>query len=403
MLEADVVVVGGGPAGAAAAIRLARAGRDVVVVDRARFPRDKCCGDGLTAGALRHLEPLGLRPDAVSSWQTVDDVWVRSPSGRRARFPMPRGRGVYAAVARRTDLDASLLDVARAAGAKVHDGHALTGARLVEGHVELDVDGLGVLRARYAVGADGMWSPLRKALGADESGYLGEWHAFRQYFRSVGPQAADLWVWFEPDLLPGYAWSFPLPGGRANVGFGIQRSSGIPVRHMKELWPELLDRAHVREVLGPTAAAEAPHRAWPIPARIDRATLHWGRALFVGDAAAASDPMTGEGIAQALVTGRLAADAIQRSGPTRPDRTTATYVRAVRRELLADHRMSALLGRVLTHRKGARGAVRVAAATDWTRRNFARWLFEDYPRAAVLTPRRWHRRMFTAVGAYAPT
>ena len=403
MLEADVVVVGGGPAGAAATITLARAGRDVVVVDRARFPRDKCCGDGLTAGALRHLEALGLRPDAVSSWQTVDDVWVRSPSGRRARFPMPRGRGVYAAVARRTDLDASLLDVARAAGAKVHDGHALGGARLVEGHVELDVDGLGVLRARYAVGADGMWSPLRKALGADEPGYLGEWHAFRQYFRGVGPQAADLWVWFEPDLLPGYAWSFPLPGGRANVGFGIQRSSGIPVRHMKELWPELLDRAHVREVLGPTAAAEAPHRAWPIPARIDRATLHWGRALFVGDAAAASDPMTGEGIAQALVTGRLAADAIQRSGPTRPDRTTATYERAVRRELLADHRMSALLGRVLTHRKGARGAVRVAAATDWTRRNFARWLFEDYPRAAVLTPRRWHRRMFTAVGAYAPT
>ncbi|MBV8302749.1 MAG: geranylgeranyl reductase family protein [Acidimicrobiia bacterium] len=403
MLEADVVVVGGGPAGAAAAVTLARAGRDVVVVDRARFPRDKCCGDGLTVGALRHLEALGLRPDAVSSWQTVDDVWVRSPSGRRARFPMPRGRGVYAAVARRTDLDASLLDVARAAGAKVHDGHALTGARLVEGHVELDVDGLGVLRARYAVGADGMWSPLRKALGADEPGYLGEWHAFRQYFRGVGPQAADLWVWFEPDLLPGYAWSFPLPGGRANVGFGIQRSSGIPVRHMKELWPELLDRAHVREVLGPTAAAEAPHRAWPIPARIDRATLHWGRALFVGDAAAASDPMTGEGIAQALVTGRLAADAIQRSGPTRPDRTTATYERAVRRELLADHRMSALLGRVLTHRKGARGAVRVAAATDWTRRNFARWLFEDYPRAAVLTPRRWHRRMFTAAGAYAPT
>src|SRR5947207_3885318 len=82
VLEADVVVVGGGPAGAAAAITLARAGREVVVVDRARFPRDKCCGDGLTAGALRHYEALGLRPDSVASWQQVDDVWVRSPSGR---------------------------------------------------------------------------------------------------------------------------------------------------------------------------------------------------------------------------------------------------------------------------------------------------------------------------------
>ena len=407
MLEADVVVVGGGPAGAAAAITLARSGRDVVVVDRARFPRDKCCGDGLTAGALRHLEALGLRPETVASWQTVDDVWVRSPSGRAVCFPMPRGRGVFAAVAERADLDAALLDVARAAGAKVHDGHGMTGARMIDGstdsncRVELDVDGLGPVRAPYAVGADGMWSPLRKALGTDEVGYLGEWHAFRQYFSGVGPKAADLWVWFDADVLPGYAWSFPLPNGRANVGFGIQRSSGIPVRRMKELWPEVLGRPHVREVLGPHAVAEAPHRAWPIPARIDKARLHAGRALFVGDAAAATDPMTGEGIAQALVTGRLAAAAIVGAGPARPEQATAAYERAVRRELLADHRMSVLLGRALKHRKGARGAVRIAGATAWTRRNFARWLFEDYPRAVLVTPRRWRNGMFTGPGAYA--
>jgi geranylgeranyl reductase family protein len=401
VLEADVVVVGGGPAGAAAAVTLAKAGRDVVVVDRARFPREKCCGDGLTAGALRHLEALGLRPEMVSSWQTVDDVWVRSPSGRTACFPMPRGQGVFAAVAERADLDAALLDVARGAGAKVHDGHGLTDARLVEGRVELQVDGLGPVSAPYAVGADGMWSPLRKALGADEAGYLGEWHAFRQYFSGVGPKASALWVWFEPDLLPGYAWLFPLPDGRANVGFGIQRGMGIPVRRMKELWPELLGRPHIRDVLGPDAAAEAPHRAWPIPARIDKARLHAGRALFAGDAAAATDPMTGEGIAQALVTGRLAAEAVLAAGPSRPHLATSTYERAVRRELLADHRMSVLLGRAIKHRKSARGAMRIAGATDWTRRQFARWLFEDYPRAAVVTPRRWHRGMFTGPGAYA--
>src|SRR2546430_7929104 len=89
MLSADVAVVGGGPAGAAAAITLARAGRDVVLVDKARFPRDKCCGDGLTAGALRRLEALGLSPDTIPSWQGGDDAWMRSPSGRPGRFPLP--------------------------------------------------------------------------------------------------------------------------------------------------------------------------------------------------------------------------------------------------------------------------------------------------------------------------
>jgi hypothetical protein len=97
----------------------------------------------------------------------------------------------------------------------------------------------------------------------------------------------------------------------------------------------------------------------------------------------------------------LAAQAIQQLGPSQPEQVRATYERSVRQALVADHHMSALLGRALKHRKGARGAVRVAGATEWTRRNFARWLFEDYPRAVLLTPRRWRNGMFTGPGAYA--
>lgn len=405
-------MVGGGPAGSAAAITLARAGRHVLVVDKARFPRDKCCGDGLTADALRQLEGLGLRPAAVPDWQPVDKVCVRSPTGRTVRFPLPDD-GQYAVVAPRAQLDAALLDLARAAGAKVADGHALTGARVAtgsgdrstggggtgdDGGVDLDVDGLGTITADYAIGADGAWSPLRHALGATEAGYLGDWHAFRQYFTSVGPAASDLWIWFEPDLLPGYAWSFPLPGGRANVGFGILRDAGIPVREMKDMWPDLLARPAIRDVLGPTARPEGTHKAWPIPARVDRIALTagGGRALFVGDAACATDPMTGEGIAQALLTGRLAADAILAADAG----VAARYETAVRHHLFADHRLSRLLSRALSHRKGVRIALRVAGSTDWTRGHFGRWLFEDYPRAAFITPSRWHRGMFTGTGAY---
>jgi flavin-dependent dehydrogenase len=257
-----------------------------------------------------------------------------------------------------------------------------------------------------------MWSPTRKLAGADAGApaaepYLGEWHAFRQYFTGVGPRAAtELFVWFEPDLLPGYAWSFPLPGGGANVGFGIARDGGKVerVQDMKALWPALLARPHIAEVLGAGATPESPHKAWPIPARIDRIARHAGRVLFVGDAVAADDVMTGEGIGQALLTGILAAEAILAGdgAGTDPAAVTARYDAAVDRALVADHRMSALLQRALQHRKGARVAVRLAGATAWTRRNFARWLFEDYPRAVVLTPRRWRRRLFTGPGAFVP-
>jgi flavin-dependent dehydrogenase len=384
----------------------------VVVVDKATFPRDKICGDGLTTGALRLLDDLGLDPKVVPSWQPVDDVVVRSPSGYEATFPLPRGQGLYAAVARRAELDAALVDVAREAGATVLEDHACTGVDQQDDRVVVEVEGGDPVTARYLVAADGMWSPVRKLLGVGTPGYLGEWHAFRQYFTHVGPRASrELFVWFEPDLLPGYAWSFPLPDGRANVGFGIQRATVTSageersggkverVQDMKDIWPELLTRPHIREVLGPDATPESPHRAWPIPARIDDVVLSSGRTLFAGDAAAATDPLTGEGIGQALLTGVLAATAIE-AGGLDAAQVRLTYDRTVLAALEADHKMSMLLVRAVRHRKGTRIALRVAGATGWTRRNFARWLFEDYPRALIATPRRWHRGMFTGPGAY---
>ena len=126
-----------------------------------------------------------------------------------------------------------------------------------------------------------------------------------------------------------------------------------------------------------------------------------GRTLFVGDAAAATDPMTGEGIGQALLTGILAAEAIAAAGPLDPALALARYERAVHHELVADHRMSVALGRVLKPASAERGErSALAGLSPWTRRNFARWLFEDEPRAVLLTPRRWHRHFLARAGAY---
>jgi len=396
----DALIIGAGPAGTAAAAVLAANGRKVIVVDKAVFPRDKCCGDGLTTLALRELEALGLRPDQVPNWQTVDAAWLRSPSGREVCLPMPTD-GIYAATTPRRELDAALVKLARSKGAHVREGHALTALRQFPDRVEADVERLGTITANYVIAADGMWSPTRKLLGLAEPGYKGEWHAFRQYARNVtGTAATRLYVWFEPDLLPGYAWSFPLPDGRVNLGFGVVRQGNRKGKEMKADWQSLLDRPHIRTALGPNVEFEDRVTAWPIPAAIDEATLTSGRVLFIGDAARATDVMTGEGIGQALLTGRLAAEAVALGGKRSPGYVCSEYERSVRRHLLADHRMSKFLNGLLARPWVARGAIRLVGRNDWTRRNFVRWMFEDEHRAVLATPRRWHRGFLHQSGTF---
>ena len=397
-MEVDLAIVGGGPAGSAAAVTAARAGASVLVVDKASFPRDKCCGDGLTTLALRLGEELGLDPGAIAGWQVVDGAVLHGPSGRTIRFPLPQGDGQYAVVVPRREYDAALLDLAQRAGANVRVGHAMVGIKVDAKGATLAVDGMGEVRATTVVAADGMWSPTRRLLRLADEGYRGEWHAFRQYVADVGPAAADLHVWFEPDLLPGYAWSFPLSGRRANVGFGVLRGGRVAVGDTGRLWDGLLDRPAIREVLGPSARPVGRRMAWPIPARVGSSALDHGPVLFAGDAAAVTDALTGEGIGQALLTGILAAEASLAGGGQ--DRVAARYRRRVLGDLRADHRMSVALQRILARRIGADGAVRLAGVSPWTRRNFARWMFEDYPRALVATPRRWNREALSTPGAY---
>lgn len=416
-METDIVIIGGGPAGAAAAIESTRAGLDCVVVDKATFPRDKCCGDGLTTGALRRLDELGLDPSAVPSWKVVTDVTLRTPGGRTVRFPLGaddpdsdvadgRSRGgTFAAVARRRELDDALLGLATRSGADVRQGHELIGVQQDAEIVSAEVvgpDGPTTIVGRYLVAADGMWSSTRKLLGLNDPSYRGDWHAFRQYFTGVsGAALDDLTVWFEPDLLPGYMWSFPEGDGTANVGFGVLRQSGRSVQYMKSVWPELLKRPHVAELLGPDAEPEAPHRAWPIPARLGHLPRSAGRVFFVGDAVAATDPMTGEGIGQALETGGDAVAAMVEAGLGDDRAARMRYERTLDRGMVKDHGMARTLSKVLATEAGVEWSIRVAGVSGWTRRNFARWLFEDYPRATLVTPGRWQRGVFSSPGAYA--
>jgi geranylgeranyl reductase family protein len=393
----DLVVVGAGPAGAAAAITAAGHALHVVVCDGARFPRDKTCGDGLTTQALRHLESLGVARrtlDAVG-YVSVREAVVVSPSGRRVHLDLPQG-GEHAGVIPRRGLDGALVAAVRERGVVVRDGCAVDDVVVSAQGVKLRCTDGTTIEARHVIAADGHWSTVRRRVHPEVPADLGAWHAARQYFDGVAD--GRLWVMFPRDLLPGYAWVFPTPAGGANVGFGVLRE-GRRGRDLARLWPDLLQRPLLREVLGPRARARGPLRAWPIPAGYAPGALADGPVLYAGDAARVVDPMTGEGIAQALETGALAAGAVAAGGSA--DDVARRYRSAVDRALGRDLRFAARLQRLLVSPRGARAAVRAAGLTAWTRRNFARWLFEGYPRALLLTPDRWQRGALTSPGAYA--
>jgi flavin-dependent dehydrogenase len=351
---------------------------------------------------LRLLRRLGVEVPALDIAAPVAEAVLVGPSGRRVALPLPAGAegpGRYAAVAARRDLDAALLDHTRGIGVPIRERTGVTGLAVHADRVDAelgpagDADGDGAVpetvAARFVVAADGHYSAVRRLLERDRPPDLGSWHAARQYF--TGVDDPRLWVIFERDLLPGYAWVFPLPDGRANVGFGILRERGLSGRELKALWQDLLERPTLRSVLGPNAEPEDSYRAWPIPTAYSPDALvdAGGRVLYAGDAAQVVDPMTGEGIAQALESGMLAATVI--AGGTTPEKVGARYRERVERDLGRDLRFAALLQRVLRSPTGARAAIRAAGLTGWTRRNFARWMFEDYPRALVLTPDRWSR------------
>ena len=256
----DVLVVGAGPAGVAAAIELHRAGVDVLVVDKAVFPRDKCCGDGLTTLALRELAHLGLDVGAVPQFQRVDAAVLRGPSGGEVTLALPTGHGLFAAVTPRLELDAALVEHATRSGVTVLQGHGLE---------DLDVRAEGVVAVIEGHGTDHRPTRRRRRRHVEPDAQGARARTERDTSANGMPSAStstasparprdQLIVWFDDDFLPGYAWSFPLPDGRANVGFGIRRGTGRRTQDMKQTWATFFERPHVAAALGPGARPGRP-------------------------------------------------------------------------------------------------------------------------------------------------
>ncbi|MCB0872458.1 MAG: geranylgeranyl reductase family protein [Thermoleophilia bacterium] len=291
----DVLVVGAGPAGSSAAIRLARAGARVIVCDRARFPRDKPCGGGVTARGRDRI-PVDISPVVES---VVTRVEVRRGATGAARPIAADGPLVYMTQRRR--LDMFLAEQAGAAGADVRDGLRIRNVEHLDRGVRATTDA-GVIEATVMVGADGANGVTARALGAAPPAYAVALEG--NLPRGAGPvDGRDLndLALLEFDVVPGgYAWAFP-KDDHVNVGVGGYLDEGPHLRaHLASICRSYgIDVGDLTDVRG--------HR---LPIRRSGATVATPHALLIGDAAGLVDPFSGDGMFEAFTSAEIAAEVI---------------------------------------------------------------------------------------------
>lgn len=318
----DVLVIGAGPAGAAAAYWLAEQGRRVLVVERKRFPREKTCGDGLTPRAVRQLHDIGLA-DPLSEYLRYDGLRsIAHGVTLELKWPEHPDFPDYGYVIRRRDLDEMVAGQAVKAGATLRpateaveplvEGGLVTGAR-VHDH---ETGAHDEVRARYLVVADGANSRFGRALGTARDREYPLGMAVRGYFTS--PYHDEPWIESHLDLrdregnhLPGYGWIFPVGDGTVNVGVGLLSTfTGWKSINTSKLMDAFVATAPARWGIIPETSC-GPPTGGKLPTGGSVTPKTGPTWLVIGDAAGSINPFNGEGIAYAYETGRLAADALE--------------------------------------------------------------------------------------------
>ncbi len=388
----EVLVVGGGPAGAATAHWLAKAGRDVVVVERKDFPREKTCGDGLTPRAVRQLEDMGLGPDlepyhrfgglrTLAHGLTLELPWPDHPD-----YP-PHGY-----VVRRRDLDRIVAAKAGSLGAVIHSGTEAVRPLLRDGLVTGAVvkhKASGTTRevhARYVVVADGANSRFGRSLGTARNRSFPMGIAIRTYFES--PLHADPWIESSLDVrdregrvMPGYGWIFPVGDGTINVGIGLLSTfkgyREVNTSHLMSEFAATLPDYWDIDADSPTCA--------PTGGRIPMAgsvTPKVGPTwAAVGDAAGSVNPFNGEGIDYAYETGRMIAGLLDESLTTGSGMPLQQYPRLLDEEYGLYFRVarlfSVVIGQPAIMRELTRVGMRSRSLMEWVLRIMANLLRPD--------------------------
>jgi geranylgeranyl reductase family protein len=342
--EADVIVVGAGPAGATTAYYLAQAGLDVLVLEKSVFPREKVCGDGLTPRAVKALVAMGI-PIEEQGWLKNKGLRVIG-GGKRMELPWPELTSFpgYGLVRTRADLDETLARRAQAAGARLEENVTVTGPVLDDrtgNIVAVRTQEQGTERTRAArviIAADGNSSRLSVSMGLRKRDDRPLGVAVRTYYKS--PRHDDdyleswLDLWDGDRLLPGYGWIFGMGDGTSNVGLGLLNTSSAfgntDYRLMLRKWLAGMPQewGYIEE------NRTEPIRGAALPMGFNRTPHYYRGLLLAGDAGGLVNPFNGEGIAYAMESGevlaRTVAQALARQTPAEIERVLRGYPQALR-------------------------------------------------------------------------
>ena len=325
--DCDVLVVGAGPSGAAASYWLAKAGLDVVTVEKKRFPREKTCGDGLTPRSVAQLQAMGLESEVATGHHRYEGL--RSMAFGRMiemKWPAVNGMPSYGFTITRHDLDELVATNAEKAGAELWQGAEAVaplepvgepGRSRAGGAVVADKarGTTSEVRARCVVVADGSLTRFGRALGTARMKTWPQGMAIRGYFSS--PRHDDTFIESHLDIrdkggevVPGYGWIFPLGDGRVNVGIGLlstsERWKGVNTTKLMSDFVGFAPRSWC--ISAETALSEPTGGRLPMGLAVGpRVGPDW---VVVGDAAGSINPFNGEGIAYGYETGRLAAEVV---------------------------------------------------------------------------------------------
>nr|WP_084546885.1 geranylgeranyl reductase family protein [Glycomyces arizonensis] len=323
--DADVIVVGAGPGGSAAAYHLAQRGLDVLLLEKSDFPREKVCGDGLTPRAVAQLIKMGVDTSEEAGWMRNRGLRVvADDTAIELDWPVLQSFPDYGLTRTRYDFDQLLADRAAAAGAELRTGVQATApafdlAGRVAGVTARQSGRLVTYRAPLVIAADGVSGRLALALGIKRNPKRPMGVAVRQYYKSaVKHDDAYLESWLalrtadEPEVLqPGYGWIFGLGDGRVNVGLGVLNSSAdYGKTNYRTLLRDWLAATPEAWGLNDESAADGPVRGAALPMGFNRVP-HYSRGLMlVGDSGGMVNPFNGEGIAYAIESGEIAAEVV---------------------------------------------------------------------------------------------